>query len=174
MNSWLPIRPTIEPLQTCLNFPLGILWAVGQYPIMNMKNETMDTQKLAPKIYRKEINFAQFQAPRRVTLDYQSQRQAFSVWFKSSDTQNFTYKLISTGEPTDFDFELVASCVASDGFTIFHLVRIVESKVNVNDLLANLEECVLHLEAPYDARPGARQRAIEKAKAGIAKAKGQS
>lgn len=76
-------------------------------------------------IYRKEINFATFFAPRVVTLGYQRERKAFSVWFNCHDARHEChYKLVPTGDPFDPNSELVASCVMDDGFTVFHLIRL--------------------------------------------------
>lgn len=62
-----------------------------------------------------------FKAPRNLTFGFQAKRNAFSVWYQSSDSHDCSYIIVATG--AEADGEIVASCVMDDGFHVWHLVR---------------------------------------------------
>ncbi len=79
------------------------------------------------QIYRKEIKLGvPFKATSQITFGYQAQRESFSIWFRASesDSEYSNYIVLGTGHEYDGNAHLVSSVVMPDGFTVFHLLRI--------------------------------------------------
>lgn len=77
------------------------------------------------QIYRMQIECdgLAYPAPAKVTFAFQSARKSFSIWFKSTDKKDSTYRLIPTGCSFPDSYDLVATAVSDDGFATFHLIR---------------------------------------------------
>lgn len=76
-------------------------------------------------IHRKQIEVGKvFEAPYRVTFGYQSERQAFSVWYDAADETRALYCAMGTGWDDYEKTELVASVCLDNGFTMVHLCRL--------------------------------------------------
>jgi hypothetical protein len=70
-----------------------------------------------------------FQAPRHVTFGFQHYRDTFSVWWVAPAYDTCTYVVLATGQAFEAPVELVASVVLPDGFTTYHLCRVLDTKV---------------------------------------------
>lgn len=64
-----------------------------------------------------------YPAPAKVTFAFQPERKGFSIWFKSTDKKDSTYRPIPTGYSFPDSYDLVATAVSGDGITTFHLIR---------------------------------------------------
>jgi len=62
-----------------------------------------------------------------ITFGWQEQRQAFSLWYADEQTDptqaQRKYCIVGTGVDYPDGFDLIASCVMPDGFTVIHLMR---------------------------------------------------
>ena len=84
----------------------------------------MSKRGIMKTIHRQGItNGHIFYAPRNVTFGWQESRQEFSVWFEAGALKDCLYEVVGTGHQFN-DGELVASYVMSDGFHVFHLIRV--------------------------------------------------
>lgn len=78
------------------------------------------------QIHRKQIEKmgVEFLGPKNVTLGWQQDRSAFSIWYLSGQPFDTEYIVTGTGIELPGPGIIRASIVMPDGFHVFHLVEI--------------------------------------------------